>query len=191
MTSSSWWLLIAGITAAACFFGSQFPQKLAESKTIERPLLAIIAPERIIRLKIPVIGIDATLRPIGVTSAGAMGAPESPADVVWFEPGPRPGEVGSSVIAGHFGWKDDVPAVFDGLTELIKGDKIYIKDGESEPIAFIVRDIRTYGEKDDTSDIFLSTDEKAHLNLITCFGSWDKKGESYSDRLVVFADKEI
>jgi len=35
-----------------------------------------------------------------------------------------------------------------------------------------------------------SSDAKAHLNLITCEGVWDKVSKSYSKRLVVFTDRE-
>jgi hypothetical protein len=37
--------------------------------------------------------------------------------------------------------------------------------------------------------VFASNDGGAHLNLITCAGEWNKGKKSYSERLVVFADK--
>jgi len=39
------------------------------------------------------------------------------------------------------------------------------------------------------TDVFTSSDGKAHLNLITCDGIWDKNAAQYSERLVVFADR--
>jgi hypothetical protein len=36
--------------------------------------------------------------------------------------------------------------------------------------------------------LFLGSNDKAHLNLITCDGVWDVTKKSYSKRLVVFAD---
>ena len=45
---------------------------------------------------------------VGLTPGGAMDVPKGPSDVAWFDLGPRPGEVGSAVIAGHEGWKDNI-----------------------------------------------------------------------------------
>lgn len=54
----------------------------------------------------------------------------------------------------------------------------------------MVRELRTYGPKDDVTNVFNSSDGQAHLNLITCEGIWDKASKSYSKRLVIFTDKE-
>ena len=57
-----------------------------------------------------------------------MDVPKQPDDVAWFDLGFRPGQKGSAVIDGHSGWKDNRPAVFDNLSKLKNGDKIYVED---------------------------------------------------------------
>ncbi len=99
-----------------------------------------------------------------------------------------PGEVGSAVIDGHSGWKDDVPAVFDSLHKLKKGDKIFIENEQGKILVFVVREIRKYDPSADTEEVFFSSDSKAHLNLITCEGTWNAATQSHSERLVVFTD---
>lgn len=141
-----------------------------------------------VRLKIPKINVDAVIESTGLTPDGAMGVPKNPADAAWFDSGSRPGEIGNAVIAGHEGWKDGVPAVFDDLRELSKGDKIYVYNEGGMTTVFAVSGVKIYGENDDASNVFVSNDGKAHLNLITCEGIWNKARKSYSDRLVVFAD---
>ncbi len=143
-----------------------------------------------VRLKIPVIDVDSTVIPVGLTSDGAMGVPKGPNEVVWFNLGPRPGENGSAVIAGHYGWKNNIPAVFDNLHKLSKGDKISVEDEKGVTTTFVVREIRTYSKDDAASDVFASGDGKVHLNLITCTGAWNKAEKTRSDRLIVFTDKE-
>jgi LPXTG-site transpeptidase (sortase) family protein len=143
-----------------------------------------------VRLVIPEIAVDAAVEDVGLTPQGAMAAPEGPTDVGWFDLGPRPGESGSAVIAGHEGWKDNTAAAFDDLYKLQKDDKIYIEDGQGAMTTFVVREIRTYDQNGDASDVFSSGDGKAHLNLITCEGTWNAAQKSYSNRLVVFADIE-
>ena len=143
-----------------------------------------------IRLRIPKIGVDAAFEYVGLTPDGAVGVPSGPASVAWFNLGPRPGEKGSAVIDGHYGWKNGIPAAFDNLYKLQKGDELYIEDEKGAVTTFVVRELRTYGENEDASGVFGSSDGKAHLNLITCEGVWSAAKKSYSDRLVVFTDKE-
>lgn len=142
------------------------------------------------RLNIPKININAVIESVGLTPQGAMAVPKDPANVAWFSLGMRPGDVGSAVIAGHYGWKNHIPAAFDNLSKLQKGDKIYIKDEKNATITFVVRESRRFSEYDDASVVFGSADGKAHLNLVTCEGTWDKVRKSYSNRLVVFTDRE-
>ncbi len=143
-----------------------------------------------VHLKIPSIKVDASVEYVGLTSDGAMDVPKGPIGVAWFNLGPRPGENGSSVIAGHYGWKNDIPAVFDNLHKIRKGDKMYIENEKGAIVTFVVREIRRYDKNADASDVFGSSDGKAHLNLITCAGVWNKAEKTRSDRLIVFTDKE-
>jgi LPXTG-site transpeptidase (sortase) family protein len=143
-----------------------------------------------VRLEIPEIKVNAVIEDVGLTPQGAMAVPEGPVDVAWLDLGPLPGEAGSAVIAGHEGWKDGIAAVFDNLHALRVGDKIVVEDNNGATVTFIVRDIKTYDQNGDTSGVFNTSDGQAHLNLITCEGTWNVVKKSYSDRLVVFADKE-
>ncbi len=143
-----------------------------------------------VRLKIPRIHVDASVEYVGLTPDGAMGVPTDPDTVAWFNLGPRPGETGSAVIDGHFGWKDGIPAVFDNVHKLHKGDMLSVEDKNGVTTTFVVRELRLYDQHENAVDVFSSSDGKAHLNLITCTGVWNKNQKSYSERLVVFTDKE-
>lgn len=144
-----------------------------------------------VRLKIPKIEVDAVIDPVGLTSEGAMNAPKNPSHVGWYSLGSRPGEKGTAVVDGHAGWKNGIPAVFDFLYKLRKGDNLYIEDEYGKTIVFVVREIRRYDPQADASYVFNSHDNNAHLNLITCEGLWDSVSRTSPRRLVVFADKEI
>lgn len=143
-----------------------------------------------VRLKIPRIKVDAGIEYVGFTPDGAMDIPKGPDNVGWLDIWPRPGEIGNAVIAGHYGTKNGKGSVFDELYKLRKGDELYIEDEKGEEIVFVVRESRRYDSNADASRVFGSDDGKAHLNLITCEGNWNKTAKSYSSRLVVFADKK-
>ena len=143
-----------------------------------------------VRLKIPTIKVDAAVEYLGVTPDGAMDVPKGPDNVGWFDLGPRPGEIGSAVVAGHEGWKNNIPAVFDDLYKLKIGDKIYIIDDLGVTTTFVVSNIRIYDQNEDATNVFTSNDGKAHLNLVTCDGVWNATLKGRPSRLVIFTDKE-
>lgn len=159
-----------------------------ESSTYQsQPVNKIVSIGLPIRLMIPAVNVNAAIQNLGVTAKGAMKVPSNTTDVGWFELGPRPGEKGSAVIAGHFNNENGGAGVFINLYKLRKDDKLYIEDDKGTSIAFVVRESRIYnpGYAD---EVFGGTDS-AHLNLITCDGVWDGTKKSFSKRLVVFTDK--
>ena len=144
-----------------------------------------------IRIRIPVISVDAVIESVGTTTKNEMDVPKDISHAAWFNRGPLPGDLGSAVIDGHYGWKEGKSAVFDNLNKLKVGDKIYIEDDNGATISFVVRELKTFSDKEGAFNVFNSRDGKAHLNLITCGGVWNKLAKSYSKRIVVFTDKEV
>lgn len=175
-------------TDASSLYRSEKIEQISEVGTVDKKIKEVIGLPA--RLKIPKIEVDAVFEHVGLTVAGVMAAPKSPANVAWLSAGPRPGERGSVVVNGHFGWRDGIPAVFDDLHKLAVGDKIYVVDNTGATTTFVVHSLKTYGEGEEAFGVFNSIDGKAHLNLITCQGKWNAVEQRYSDRLVVFADRE-
>lgn len=172
------------------------PKNSADSNSV-LPVESVVTPPKQelpsfglpLRLKIPLINVDAAVESVGLTSDGAMDIPKSPDGVAWLKLGTRPGEIGSAVIAGHYGiWKDGKETVFNNLKKLRADDKLFVEDDKGVTISFIVRESKSYDPSANASDVFSSNDGKSHLNLVTC-ESWDKTTESYSKRLVIFTDK--
>lgn len=144
-----------------------------------------------LRLVIPKIKVNAPVESVGVTANGGMGVPQGSNNVAWYKFGTKVGDIGSAVIDGHYGiWENGTPAVFNDLAKLQTGDEIYVKDSNGSTTTFIVRDFKTYGPNDEATDIFISSDGQAHLNLITCGGKFNKVSKSYPSRLVIFSDKK-
>ena len=143
-----------------------------------------------LRIKIPKINLDAEIEYVGLTPGGEMDTPKDTNNVGWYKLGVRPGEEGSAVIAGHYGWRDGEASAFDELHKLRVGDTFSIEDDTGGVTTFVVRANRRYNPEDDATDVFTSSDGKSHLNLITCEGDWNSITEDYSERLVVFADRE-
>lgn len=143
-----------------------------------------------VRIMIPSINLDSTIEKVGLKSDGSMDVPKTPLNTGWYALGPRPGEIGSAVIDGHVDWWYGAPAVFPNLYKLKADDKIIVEDEFGSYMSFVVRRTQSFGASDDATTVFISNDGRAHLNLITCTGVWDYRSNQYSNRLVVFADKE-
>ena len=145
-----------------------------------------------VRLKIPKIKLDIALESVGLTSKGAVDVSKGLGNAGWYNLGPRPGEDGSALITGHFGrLKNGKMGVFTNLNKLKQGDKLSTKDKDGVVTTFVVREVKKYNMQDDATEVFFANDDGSHLNIVTCEGIWNKVTKSYSNRLVVFADKEV
>jgi len=145
-----------------------------------------------VRLTIPKLNVDASFQYTGLTSDNIMEIPNNIIDVGWYTGSARPGEKGSAVVTGHVaqihGGILTKPGVFANLHELRAGDKLYVQNDKGASITFVVRESRLYDPVADATDVFTPNDNGAHLNLITCEGTWNPGQLSYSQRLVVFTD---
>jgi LPXTG-site transpeptidase (sortase) family protein len=170
---------------------SQSNGKSSDASTNVGPqFVSKLAHEQLpVRLTIPSIKVNAAIKYVGLTSTGAMATVNSRADVAWFDLGPRPGELGSAVIAGHRGHSPRTPTVFDHLNELRAGDIIYVQDAKGKTMSFVVRESRVYPPGARAPEVFSSA-SGAHLNLITCEGSWDKSLAGFTKRIVIFTDRQ-
>jgi uncharacterized repeat protein (TIGR01451 family) len=143
-----------------------------------------------IYLKIPKIHVNAKIEHVGVTPKWAMDVPKDPNNSAWYNLGPRPWEVGSAVIVGHYwSWNNGTMSVFENLGKLKIWDILTTEDDSWIVTSFIARAIRHYDPAQSTTEVFVSNDNKSHLNIITCEWTWNIWTQSYSKRLVIFMDK--
>lgn len=143
-----------------------------------------------VRLIIPKLEVDAKVEYVALAKDKTMAVPQNEANVAWYLLGDRPGVVGTAVIAGHYGWRDDKPLVFAKIDKLRPGDELFIEDDRGAFIKFVVRERRSYEPNANVTKVFNSTDNRAHLNLTTCEGVYDEVTKNYPKRLVVFTDRE-
>lgn len=140
-----------------------------------------------VRLTIPKINVDSNIQNMGLTSSGNLEAPTTNTDAGWYKYGSRPGNKGNAVIDGHFGL-GNIKAIFSQLGTLQKGDEITVTDDLGKVSSFVVRTSKLYDQDTQPAEVFNST-TGSHLNLITCDGVWEPGKQTYTKRLVVFADK--
>lgn len=141
-----------------------------------------------VELSIDRLGIRAPIEPVGVLN-NTMAVPSNGERVGWYDQGPRPGDKGSSVLAGHVNWSKGQDAVFTNLHTLQIGDTVQVRNSNDERNVFTVVRIASYPMDANTAEVFLSQNDRERLNLITCDGVWDSGLNTHRSRLVVFTEK--
>lgn len=147
---------------------------------------SVALPARPQRLRIPALDVDTQVEAVGRGEDDTMGLPSHWDVTAWYAPGPRPGELGNAVIAGHFNTPRDRPAVFWDLKKLEAGDTVHVYDSDGTRHIFLVESVRAYPfDAAPINDIFGFDPSARRLNLITCAGEWSKTVGNYTERLVV------
>lgn len=139
------------------------------------------------RLVIDKLQIDTTIEHVGLDETQRMDVPKRDENVAWYEYGPIPGEMGSSVLAGHYDSRTGGPAVFYDLDQLKAGDEITIYDQQGQSRTFVVSHSAYYKDAAFPIDEVFSWASDRRLNLITCAGAFDQVANNYQDRLVVYS----
>jgi sortase A len=138
-------------------------------------------------ISIPAIKVNAGVLGMGVTSDGRMAVPNNYTEVGWYNLGTQPGTIGSAVMGAHVDNGGKINGVFKNLKTLKVGSSIYITDGAGNKYRYVVVDRKVYNYQTAITDnVFLPNDTE-RLNLITCYGTWLPKQNTYNQRLVVFA----
>jgi hypothetical protein len=147
------------------------------------PVLDAAAP---LRLEIPSIGVNTDLVPLGLNPDGTMQVPTKWEEAGWYARGPRPGEDGPAVIAGHVD-STSGPAVFFRLHDLRPGDEVLVTRADHSVVRFVIDRLEQFPKASfPTAEVFGATPGPT-LRLITCTGAFDETARSYLDNLVAFA----
>lgn len=152
------------------------PPRPHSSKRVARP----------VALTIPAIGVRTPLERLGRTPQGTLQVPASTTEAGWYTGSPRPGEIGSSIIAGHI---DSTlgPGVFFRLRLLRPGDLVYVRRADGTLAVFRVYAEHMYAKTRFPTEQVYGAVPDAELHLITCGGVFDSATGSYLSNVVVYA----
>ncbi len=144
-------------------------------------------------LLIPAALIKASIVTVGLTPGGALGAPDNPEVIGWWEDGPRPGERGNVLLDGHRDFMDINDNVGTGVAWLLPtvqvGDVLLIRDNALR-VYHLYTAIETVSVGWDAQDgvEYLRPSDTPILTLITCEGAFDADAHNYSNRRIVVAE---
>jgi len=149
-------------------------------------------PERVlahpapVQLAIPAIGVGTPLVRLGLNPDGTLEVPTDFSVAGWYRFGPRPGERGAALIAGHVD-STEGPAVFYRLSELTPGDVVEVRLADRTEARFRGYAVREYAKTAFPSSLVYGATTDPELRLVTCGGPFDSSTGHYLDNVVVFA----
>jgi sortase (surface protein transpeptidase) len=152
------------------------PPQPHSSKRVARP----------VELTIPAIRVHTALEKLGRTPKGTLQVPDSTTIAGWYTGSPRPGEIGSSIIAGHID-STAGPGVFFRLRLLRPRDLVYVRRADGTLAVFRVTAEHMYPKRDFPTEQVYGPVPEAELHLITCGGVFDTTTRSYLSNVVVYA----
>jgi hypothetical protein len=142
-----------------------------------------------VRLELPAIGVGTDLVALGLAADGTMEVPENFGVAGWFTGGPRPGEDGPAVIAGHVDSRAG-PAVFYELRDLQPGNAVVVTRVDGSVVTFTVSRVETYEKATFPTAAVFGATTGSELRLVTCGGQFDWGRRSYRSNIVVYATRD-
>jgi LPXTG-site transpeptidase (sortase) family protein len=149
-----------------------------------------VPPQHPKQLRIPTLDVDANIHPVNTDHEGIIGAPANAWDVGWYSKSSMPGQKGTLLLDGHVNDLLNSPGVFAQLHTLQRDDDISIERGDGTTFRYhVVSTERIPLAQLSMKEILQTSDNKERLVIITCGGAYDVKAGTYSDRVVVFAER--
>ncbi|WP_240957205.1 class F sortase [Streptomyces chilikensis] len=143
------------------------------------------APRRVL---VRAIGLDAPVRPVGVTPRGDMDVPSDPAEAGWYRFGPEPGSgQGSAVLVGHVDGDTGALGTFALLREVEPGDRVEVRRAGAEPVGYRVTARTTVAKEALPPDVF-RRDGPPVLTLVTCAPPFVPDEGGYRSNMIVVAE---
>lgn len=142
------------------------------------------------RVRIPALGIDAKVFPVGVTPDGALEIPEDISEVGWFKYGPAPGSTqGSAVLVAHRDGTSEGRGVFFPLDSVDEGTKVNVVTESGSVVRYRVVSVEGIQKSTFNTEIeeFFTGSGKPRLTLITCGGAYEEDNGGYQANVVVTA----
>jgi sortase (surface protein transpeptidase) len=190
-------LLAAGVLAAALSGCSDAPSTAAPAPPAPSPSPVTSEPafsavrelarsQVPVRVRIPSLGVDAPVGPVGKAADGTVEVPTRWEDVGWYDAGARPGEDGPTVLLGHVDSKAG-PAVFARLPQAPPGTVVEVVGDGGELTRWRVERTEQHPKTRFPTEAVYLPALRPELRLVTCGGAFDRATGHYVDNVVVHA----
>ncbi len=174
---------LAAEEAAGALAGTPSPPGPAAAHAAAPPPSGGIRP---VRVRIPAIGVDATVGELGLNPDRTLEVPDDVGATGWWSGGTRPGGAGPAVVVGHVD-SPSGPAVFYRLRDLEAGDRVHLVGADGAEVTFTVDDVATVPKDAFPTAAVYGPTPAPSLRLVTCGGEFDDETEHYRSNTIAYA----
>ena len=174
---------LAADEAAGALAGTPSPPGPAAAQAAAPPPPGGIRP---VRVRIPAIGVDATVGELGLNADRTLEVPDEVGATGWWSGGTRPGGAGPAVVVGHVD-SESGPAVFYRLRDLEAGDRVDLVGADGAEVTFTVDDVATVPKDAFPTAAVYGPTPAPSLRLVTCGGEFDDETEHYRSNTIAYA----
>jgi len=139
------------------------------------------------RVRVPAIGADSSLVPVGLDARRRVEVPpvSQPMQAAWYSRSPTPGAVGPAVVLGHVNGNGR-DGVFADLYRIRPGQEVEVDREDGRTAVFTVYRVTTVPKTAfPTTEVYGNTPD-AQIRLVTCGGALDESRHSYLSNVIVF-----
>ena len=139
-----------------------------------------------VRVRVPDLGLDSAVRPVGVGGDRQMRLPADPRELGWYRFGPAPGDGGSVVLAGHVDSRRFGVGPLVALQAVDVGTVVQVVTRTGRVRSYRVDSIERFDQQALPAAVFARTGPE-RLRLVTCTGPYLPEAGGYQQNLVVTA----
>lgn len=140
------------------------------------------------RVRIPAIGVETRVVPVGIDENEALEVPGDVRLVGWYDLGVPPGaDRGSAVLVAHRDSRTQGHGVFYDLGRVDVGDRVTVRNDAGEDLRYSVVSRESIRKKGLPYEELFAIDGPPRLTLISCGGYYDPNNGGYQDNIVVTA----
>ncbi|WP_433782923.1 class F sortase [Actinomycetospora sp. CA-101289] len=139
------------------------------------------------RVRVPAIGADSSLVPVGLDARHRVAVPPAsqPMQAAWYSRSPTPGAVGPAVVLGHVNGNGR-DGIFADLSRVRPGQEVEVDREDGRTAVFTVYRVTTVPKTAfPTTEVYGNTPD-AQIRLVTCGGTLDESQHSYLSNVIVF-----
>jgi hypothetical protein len=133
------------------------------------------------------IGVKSEVIPIGLDANRALQVPRRADIVGWWSGGSIPGEIGPTVLVGHYDSRVS-SGVFARLKELTIGDLIVVSQSDGAQYTYYVTNVQHLSKTAFPTERVYGRTPGSTLRLVTCGGRFDRRTGHYVDNTIVYAE---
>jgi sortase (surface protein transpeptidase) len=138
-------------------------------------------------IQVESIGVKTWITAIGVDPNRAIRVPHRADIVGWWSGGSVPGEIGPTVLVGHFDSKSRA-GVFERLKDVKVSDLVIISQTDGSTYTYFVTEVQQLKKTAFPTERVYGRTKESALRLVTCGGKFDRSTGHYVENTVVYAD---